>query len=128
MRRLVLAVLVVGCSSHPPKTNGTGTGTGAAPPDAAPAAVEVDDGGTPLATEADCNAVIDHVLAVLMDELRARKPEDEWPTEDQIAEKRVGLVADFMGECRQLDRGVIACMLAARDSPSFQSCAIGPAQ
>ena len=120
MRRIVLVACLAACSSKPPKTNG---GHGTAPPDAGAAPAQLDDAGRPVVTGADCDAVIDHVLAVMMDDLRARKPEDEWPTEDQVAEKRAVLSDEFMDQCLTLDRAVIDCMQKAADPPALAECA-----
>jgi small lipoprotein (TIGR04454 family) len=124
MRRIVLVACLAACSSKPPKTNGGGNGN--APIDAAAQSSSADGGASSL-SEAECNQIIDHAIAVLNDELRASKPEDEWPTEDQIAALRADLAADFMDECRQYDRFVYECMMAAKDSQGFAQCAAEPA-
>jgi len=116
-----LLALAAACSSHPPKTNGTGTGAGA--PDAGAATPPTGDGAGGAVSAADCDKVIDHVLGVMNDELRAQVPEDEWPTEEQLAESRARLATDFMDECRQYDRAVIDCILAGKDSAAIAECA-----
>jgi hypothetical protein len=113
-------LLLVGCSSRPPraKTNGGG----AVAPDAGTAAAP-GDGGSAGVTEAECMAVVDHVLAVMLEDLKAHKPEDEWPTDDQVADKRAVLADEFIPQCLQLDRAVIDCMLKAADPNALAECA-----
>lgn len=125
MRRIVLALALAACSSKPRHGSTNGGVNGNAPIDA-PAQPATDAGVTSL-SEAECNEIVDHAITVMNDELRAEKPEDEWPTEDQIAALRADLAADFMDECRQYDRFVYDCMMAAKDSPGFARCAAEPA-
>jgi hypothetical protein len=117
-RAIALAVLAAACSSRPPR----GT-TGGEPPDAAVATTPVDAGGAPPLTRGECDALLDHVLAIQLDDLRARKPPEEWPTADQVADQRAVLAAEMLEPCAALDRAVFDCAIAATDATTLRVCA-----
>jgi hypothetical protein len=130
MRFHVLAALVTAaaCSSQPKHTGGGGDTGGTTAPDAGPATTG--DGGSPSTgalTKADCDALIAHVLDVGLADMRARKPADEVPTDEQITQLRAKLSAEMMDMCLAWDRPSYDCMMAATDPAGLEACAATPA-
>lgn len=122
---LVLAALAAACSSHPPRTNGTGSG--AAPGADAGVTAGPDASTEPVAlTRDDCVELIDHVLEVGLADQRASKNPDQVPTDEQVAKVRAKLQAELMDTCLTWDSTVHACMMAAKTSDSLYACAAEP--
>lgn len=118
--RCALLVVLAACSSHPPRTGG-GAGTGAtATPDAAPASG--DAASSTVMTRADCERFIDHIVALQMADVRARKPADEVPTEEQVADIRATLAAELLEPCLASERAEFDCMFAAQDLAAAYAC------
>jgi hypothetical protein len=128
MRFLAIAALVTAaCSSQPKHTGGGDTG-GSTAPDAGTATASGDAAPTTGAlTKADCDALIGHVLDVGLADMRARKPADEVPTDEQVVQLRAKLSAEMMDMCLAWDRPSYDCMMAASDTAGLEACAATPA-
>jgi hypothetical protein len=129
MRFLAIAALVTAaCSSQPKHTGGGGDTGGATAPDAGTATASGDAAATTGAlTKADCDALIGHVLEVGLDEMKKRKPADEVPTDEQVAQLRAKLSAEMMEMCLAWDRASYDCMMTASDTAGLEACAATPA-
>lgn len=84
-------------------------------------------GGTSAApvTSAECEQMIDHVLAIGMEEQRKNKPAEYVPTEEQVATIRAKLVAQQMESCLAWPRPVWECTMAAATVTALYACAGG---
>jgi hypothetical protein len=130
MRFLAIAALVTAACSSQPKHTGGGGGTGGATPPDAGAATHPDGTGAPTSgalTKADCDTLIAHVLDVGLADMRARKPAEEVPTDEQVAQLRAKLSAEMMDMCLAWDRPSYDCMMAATDTAGLEACAATPA-
>ena len=126
MRRGLVLLIVAACSSNPKGgTTGGGTGTGAG------TATSTGDDGTPAAdaapastaiTRAECETMIDHVLAVGNADMRSKKPPEQWPTEEQLAAIRAKLVEDQLEACLAWDRPSYECVMAAETVDALYAC------
>jgi hypothetical protein len=121
MGRGLILLLLAACSSRP--QGGTTSGTGAPPPDAAGVAAPADAAGPGPLTREDCEQLIDHIIAVQNAELRAKKPPEEWPTEEQLAEMRANLITEMMDQCVVWDRPSFDCIMAASTVDTLYACA-----
>ena len=97
---------------------GAGIATGGAGGDGAAA-------GAPL-TRAECEQMIDHVLAIGMEEQRKQKPAEYVPTEQQVADIRAKLVEQQLEPCLAWPRPVWECTMAAPSVSALYACGEGP--
>jgi hypothetical protein len=107
--------------------NGAGTGGDGGGAGSASGTGAGGDGGgdgAPL-TRAECEQMIDHVLAVGMEEQKKNKPKEWVPTEAQVADIRASLMKQQMEPCLEWPRPVWACTMAATTVASLYSCAEG---
>jgi hypothetical protein len=88
-----------------------------APAPAAPA--PADD--SPL-TEAECVALIDHVLDVGIAHQRRTKKPEEVPTDEQVAQIRGEMRTAMTPECLKLDRASFRCAMAASSDTELAVC------
>lgn len=129
---VVTIVLVAACGPKKgPGSGGSGGGSGSASDgggDAASGSDTGSGGGTvtpaPL-TRAECEKMIDHVLAVGMDEQREQKKAEYVPTDEQVAEIRAKMVEQQLPQCLEWPRPVWECTMAATSVASLYACAEG---
>jgi hypothetical protein len=124
---VVLAVVPLslaqnGCSGRAPAPTNpdrSGPGSNATPTDHGPGS----GSGTPApadtgVSEADCHAAIDHMIAIDMKE----RPADQQLAADQVAELRTQMRASYVAPCREQDRSIITCIIAATTSAAIKQC------
>ncbi len=123
-RGLLVLLLLAGCPGRG-SNGGTTAGTGAPPPrDAATTEpAPVDAAGPAPITRADCEALIDHILAIQNADLRSKKPPEQWPTEEQLAEKRKILIDEMLDQCVVWDRPSFDCVMSADTVDALYACA-----
>lgn len=114
MRNSLLVVLLatVGCSGGRGGTTPTGP-SGGAPPDAA----SVAEAPVP---DADCEAIVAHVME-LEEKERATRPPEQRPTDADQELVRTRL-HPFLDECRALPREARRCALDARSTAEMSAC------
>ena len=123
----LLVVLAIACGEKKPPTPvgphpvSADAGVPAAPADAAAVAAP---------SEAECGALVDHVLELGMAKFRAdaRASGKPIPTEAQLAKIRAQLTDELMAGCRDLPRAVYDCAMAAGDVDAYVACEPKPAQ
>jgi hypothetical protein len=128
---IAAVVMLWGCPGGSGKGDGTGPGTagGAAPGsnDAGVATAAADASTSPNLSEAECNALVDHVLDVQLTKMRAELPADKVPTDDQVKQIRENLGAEMMPTCLSaFDRPSFDCMMAATTVDALYACAPAP--
>jgi hypothetical protein len=87
-------------------SSGSGSGSAAVPP--------VDT----KVTEAECHAMIDHLIEVDIKE----RPADQQLAADQKAEVAAQLRAQYLPACLQQPRATVACITAAPSSAAINAC------
>ncbi len=143
MRSWIAALLVLAVACGPKKgpgssgSNGDGAGgatgsasasAGGGASDGAGAGPATGGGGeaeAPL-TRAECERMIDHVLAIGMEEQRKQKPAEFVPTEQQVAQIRASLVEQQLAPCLEWPRPVWACTMTATSVAALYTCAERP--
>lgn len=95
----------------------------------APAAASTQPLATDAPTEAECVVLVDHTLAIGLEDQRKNKPAELVPTAEQVAEIRAALITEMTPTCRTLPRPVYACVMAASDREAMIACdpTAGPA-
>jgi hypothetical protein len=74
------------------------------------------------ATEAECQILLGHVIAIAnAAHLRTVTP-DLAPTEEQLADIRARMAPEFLPMCLSLDRAVVACQMRARSRDELLAC------
>lgn len=122
MRGVLAFLVLVGCSNPARSPHGTGNGDGdPKPPDAGVPAATI-DAPPPEApvTEAECDALIDHVI-----DLTQSQTYDELPPAEREAARadaHTKLRGEFLPQCLQLDRAGYDCLIAAPDTNAFAAC------
>lgn len=112
MWRIALGIVVVAGCSQPSRSPKGGDPDRAPDAGVAAAPIDAEPGPAPV-TEAECDALIDHLL-----DLQAKPdhtPEDRAKAHAQIR-------VEFLPQCLQLDRVGFDCLLAAPDITSFAAC------
>ncbi len=124
---VVLAVVPLsfaqtGCSSRAPAPTNPergGTGSSGTPADRSPGSGASTPGPADTrVTEADCHAAIDHLIEIDMKE----RPADQQLAADQVAELRNQMRGAYVAQCREQDRAVINCIMAATTSAAVKQC------
>ena len=89
-------------------------------PDANP---ETNDAGAASAvTEAECQALLAHVVAVAnAAHVRTVAPEHA-PTAEQLAEIRARMAPEFVPACLSLDRAALSCQMRAQTRDELLAC------
>jgi hypothetical protein len=115
-RACAVLVLVAACGGRaaPPAAPAP-----AAPAPAPAAPAPADD--SPL-TEAECVALIDHVLDVGIAHQRRTKKPEEVPTDEQVAQIRGEMRTAMTPECLELDRASFRCAMAAGTDVELAAC------
>lgn len=120
---VVLAVVqlwvgALGCSSRAPAPTdperpvaGRGSAAPEGPGDATPPA-------DTRASEVECHAAFDHMIEIDLKE----RPADQQLPPAQVAELRQYLHESHLARCREQDRVVIACIMAATTSAAVKEC------
>jgi hypothetical protein len=73
-------------------------------------------------TEAECQALLAHVVAVAnAAHVRTVAPEHA-PTAEQLAEIRARMAPEFMPACLSLDRATLACQMRAQTRDELLAC------
>lgn len=113
---LAAALLATGCGSSDKKaTSEPGGGGGGGGEMAA---------GGPL-TEADCERLLDHMLALLIaDKKKTARPE-EVPTEEDVAKTRARMSADTRDKCVGSPRAPYDCSMKAETTEGIRLCLEG---
>lgn len=115
-----------GASGADTTTGGAGAGSdGARDGQGAGAATGAGVAAAPL-TRAECEQMIDHVLAIGMEEQRKQKPAEYVPTEQQVAQIRASLVEQQLAPCLEWPRPVWECTMTAQSVASLYTCAETP--
>ena len=113
MRCALLLSLLVACGGG--QSQG---GTGPAPAGGEPPATT----GGPL-TEAECMKLLDHYLELAMAEKRATLPEDQVPTEEQVARIRTAMRDEARESCiGKTERGQFDCAMKAGTTRALATC------
>lgn len=137
MVRAVLLVLALGVAAGCPSGSRGGGGTGTGPGTATAGAVDAgtvapadaDAATSTSLTPAECERLIDHVLAVQITKMRAELPPEKVPTDEQVAKIRATMGVEMMDPCLTgYDRAAYTCMLAATTVEALYACATAPAE
>ena len=121
---VVLAVvpLSVGCSSRAPAPTNPergGAGSNASPAGRNPgSATSAPTRADTSVSEADCHAAIDHMIELDMKE----RPADQQLAADQVAELRKQMRSAYVAPCREQDRAIVTCVMAATTSAAVKQC------
>jgi hypothetical protein len=79
-------------------------------------------GAASAVTEADCQALLAHVVAVANTaHVRTVAPEHA-PTAEQLAEIRARMAPEFVPACLSLDRATLACQMRASTHDELLAC------
>lgn len=81
--------------------------------------------GAPV-TRAECDKLIDHVIAIARAEQAARLPANKRPTDAQVDAIRRGLRRDLMQPCLRAGRAQLTCGMAASTSRALARCYAPP--
>ena len=108
-------------SGQPAGTAADATGT-AAGDQARPGS----DGAAPL-TEAECQALLAHVIAVANAAHVKKVAPEEAPTDEQLAAIRARLAPRFVPACLATERRAFACQMQAQSREELLACAEAPA-
>jgi hypothetical protein len=73
-------------------------------------------------TEAECGALIDHVVDVGIEHQRRTKKPEEVPTDEQVAQIRGEMRTAMTPECLKLDRASFRCAMAATTDTELGVC------
>ena len=74
-------------------------------------------------TEAECGAVLDHMLALGLANQRETREPEYVPLDEDVAEIRAELAPEFIPVCvAQMTREDHACAMSARTRPEFAQC------
>jgi len=121
---LIVGLAAAGCGGKGTTTDttaGGGGGGSAAPVATQPDAAAVAATG-PL-NEADCTAMIGHIMDLGVAEQRKTLPPEQVPTPGQVAAGKKRMVEQGLAECLQLDRPSFACVMAAQEAAALETCA-----
>jgi hypothetical protein len=113
----VALVLVAACGGRSAPV----TAPAAAEAEPAPAPVAAPPDDSPL-TEAECGALIDHVVDVGIEQQRRTKKPEEVPTAEQVAQIRDEMRTAMTPECLKLDRAAFRCAMAAATDAELAVC------
>jgi hypothetical protein len=120
---LVLAIAAA-CSGGQKPTNGTtgGGGGGGGGTGGGTGSAVVAEG--PI-TQAECEQMVDHILAIGVEDAKKTTPEAEWPKPDEIAQAKAAMVADkdWMAQCLAFARPQFTCLMAAGTQDALMKCA-----
>jgi len=108
------------CSSGPGSSRPVG------PDDPSPSTAATGADGSPQDEGArlgrkDCLAVLDHFLAVMMQEKRESGPPEEMPTEEQLAEIKKRMEGD-LETCIGESRVPFECVMTAQSTAAINAC------
>ena len=105
-------------ASSPGSSDGpASTGAAAQPaPDAPPA------GQSPAVTDADCQALLAHVVAVANRAHTQTVTPEAAPTDAQLADIRARMAPEFIPMCMGLDRATVACQMRATTRDQILAC------
>ncbi|MEZ4399687.1 MAG: hypothetical protein R3B06_06695 [Kofleriaceae bacterium] len=117
---LISLSLIVACKPPPVVAPDPEPAVDAGVPDAAPPVDAAGPVAAQVAPEA-CAAYVDHVLALGRAAMRANRPDELVPTDDQVADIRARLIAG--APCRELTPAEVACAMAATTQPGLYACA-----
>jgi hypothetical protein len=122
--RLVIALIGVVCAAGAcGSKSGGGTGTAPLPPIGDDAGPEpAGDAGPAGLTEAQCDDLLDHLLAVEREAQAAELDPDLQPTDEQIADIRAQMREQFLGPCMQSTQELYDCAIEARTREAFAAC------
>ncbi len=126
---LAIALLVVLAATCGEKKPPSPVSPQTASVDAGAPLVPVADAAIAGPSEAECGALVDHVLEIGMAKFRAdaRTSGKPIPTEAQLAKIRAQLTDELMAGCRDLPRAVYDCAMAAGDVDAYAACEPKPA-
>ncbi len=105
-------VVLAACSGRAPAPArpdppvGSGSGAGSAQPIAT------------AVTEADCLAMIDHALAIDIQD----RPADQRPSADELDKLRTQLHTSMLPNCLEQSREVVGCIRAAATRAAISAC------
>ena len=85
------------------------------------------DGGAAVDPESpvsavECGKLTEHVVELYLVEMRATRPPEEMPTDDQVAEVRKTLETALLDKCMTFPRAVLECGLAATKFVAIADC------
>lgn len=98
----------------------------AASPAGATGAGSAGHGAAPM-TEAECQALLAHLVAVANAAHVENVAPELAPTDEQIADIRARLAPRFVPACLTMDRGAFVCEMRARSRDELLACAEAPA-
>ena len=129
---IVLFLLGTSCgggspSSARPDPSANSSSGGPSSPASKPAANSGTHPADPAAsdsvpTDAECQKLLDHFLALASAAHAETVDADEIPTPDQLATIRARLAPEFVARCRELDRAVYRCELQAASQKEMLAC------
>lgn len=109
---LLFSLLVAACGGQP--RGGASPGPAGTDPPAATSG--------PL-TESECMKLLDHYLELAMAEKRATLPEDQVPTEEQVARIRTAMRDEARASCvGKTERGQFDCAMKAGTTRALATC------
>lgn len=82
--------------------------------------------GTAPVTEAECHALLSHVISLANAAHEPGAAPELAPTDEQIADIHAQLAPQFMPPCLALDRATFACELSARSKDALLACSSPP--
>lgn len=74
-------------------------------------------------TEAECRALLAHVVAIANQAHTRTVAPELAPTEEQLADIRARMAPEFMPMCLGLDRATLACEMRAASRDALLACA-----
>ena len=135
---MILACGGVGCGGRPPAAKPTtpapagdagqgpvvsGEEPAARDPAVQPAGPDSSgDGAASAVTEAECQALLAHVVAVAHAAHVQTVAPEHAPTEDQLAEIRARMAPEFVPVCLSLDRATVTCQMRASTRDELLAC------
>lgn len=131
-RRLVVLVLAVaaacgggggGKGGGTTTTGGPATGGATATDGASTSSTATD--GRPL-ERADCLRLLDRYLELELAELRATRPAEEIPTDEQVAAIRADMEKEDLAGCIGQPRAPFECAMRADSKAALRACFAGP--
>jgi hypothetical protein len=129
---LGLAALLLACGGRAPAATSPDAEDPSSTPRDAPVTgegttPEPGESGSPDATadtvtEAECQALLAHVVSVANAAHVQRVAPEQAPTEEQLAEIRARMTPEFMPLCLSLDRTIVECQMRAQTRDALLAC------
>ncbi len=76
----------------------------------------------PAPDDAECQALLAHVVEVANDEHRRTVAPEHAPTPEQLADIRARMAPEFLPMCAQLERADYECQMRAKSRDALVAC------